>query len=91
MVIMGFLFIVSSLAVFVNNLANPTYMNVLTARDNCCVDDYRFNAIAVMFWTCVCIRAYVFMLSSSRSRRDLFYLFKTVWFFLICREVTVKS
>ncbi|KAF8566328.1 hypothetical protein P879_06680 [Paragonimus westermani] len=70
MVIIGFLFIVSSLAVFMNNLASPTYMNVLTAHDNCCFDDYRFNAIAVMFWTCVCIRAYVFMLR-VRSKRSV--------------------
>ncbi|KAF6770087.1 hypothetical protein AHF37_11179 [Paragonimus kellicotti] len=91
MVIIGLLYLVSSLAVFVNNLANPTYVNTLTARDNCSLDDYRFNAISVMFWTCVCIRTYVFMLSSSGSRKDLFHLFKAIWFFLLCTPVTVDS
>ncbi|KAF7259685.1 hypothetical protein EG68_03062 [Paragonimus skrjabini miyazakii] len=87
MVIIGLLFLASSLAVFVNNLTHPTYVNTLTAH-NCHVDDYLFNAISIMFWTCVCIRTYVFMLSSSGSRKDLFCLFKALWCLLLCRPVT---
>ncbi|KAA0185308.1 hypothetical protein FBUS_11204 [Fasciolopsis buskii] len=71
MVINGMVTMATSTAILLNVVIHANYCCLLTAHQNCTVDDLRFNLISLCFYTAVCIRSYILMLSSKRVRGDV--------------------
>uniref|UniRef100_A0A5K4F4L1 G_PROTEIN_RECEP_F1_2 domain-containing protein n=2 Tax=Schistosoma mansoni TaxID=6183 RepID=A0A5K4F4L1_SCHMA len=78
MIVSSIVYIIGALPINLFKLSMSNFKNVLTARDICSVTDIIYNAINIMFWTCVGLRFYLYIFSSPRVRRDMFLIFRII-------------
>ncbi|CAL8107956.1 unnamed protein product [Calicophoron daubneyi] len=71
MLISGIVFFVSSAVVLMNVLMNSSYAGLYTTRSCDSSGDYINNAVILVYWFAIYFRAYVFMLSSPLTRKNI--------------------
>ncbi|VDP93993.1 unnamed protein product [Echinostoma caproni] len=87
MLIMGLVTLATSLAILINVTQHATYCCTLTAFTNGTWEDLRFNAISLSFYTAICVRSCMLIVSSSRTRGDIGQIVRLLVRCVPCRRI----